>query len=140
MGNTKRVALEPALIQVGKQEGPNDRLLGNFCDACKLAFFPARRYCSKCCERLGESKPLSRRGRLVSFTRIYRKPRHAVVEPPYVLGEVELEEGAHIISVVKAPPEELRTGIELEMTLEKVREDEEGNEVVSYSFVPGLKA
>ncbi len=137
MGNTERRALEPALIQLGEHEGPDDRLLGNVCEACNLVFFPARRYCSKCCERLGESKPLSRRGRLVSFTIISRKPRNAAVEPPYVMGEVELEEGgAHIISVIRALPEALRTGTELEMALEKVREDEEGNAVVAYSFVP----
>ena len=134
MANKKAKALEPALIQLAEGEGSEDRLLGNVCSACSLVFFPARRYCAKCCEKLDEAKPLSRRGRLISFTRVNRKPKHAVVEPPYVVGEVRLPEGVTVISLVKSSSGELKLGAELELTMEKIGEDEEGDAVVGYSF------
>lgn len=76
----------------------------------------------------------------MSFTSVYQKPKYAVVEPPYVVGEIELPEGVVVYSLLtRCSARELKTGAEMELAAVKVREEERQGEpatVLAYAFMP----
>ena len=74
---------------------------------------------------------------------MYQKPKFAIVEPPYLMGEVDLPEKVVIYSLLtqltRGLHKELKIGGEVELTAVKVREEErEGKRVVvfGYAFRP----
>ncbi len=133
------VSLEPGAFEVGSSP-EQCSLLGNTCQRCGLAFFPRRHFCTRCCNARLDEIELSKRGSLKSFTSVYQKPKYAVVEPPYLVGEIELPEKVVVYSLItQCSREELKLGAEMELAAIKVREEErEGIPVtlLAYAFRP----
>ncbi len=116
-------------------------LIGSKCLECGEVRFPANSFCPQCCKETTEKIPLSRSGRLYSFTiqRFKPPPPYRGLEPfePYGVGMVELPEGLRITSVLEeSDPARLSVGMELELIITKFLEDEEGREVLAYKFKP----
>lgn len=60
-------------------------------------------------------------------------------EPPYIIAYVVMPEGAKVLALITGcePSERsLEIGNEVELVIEKIREDEHGNEVRGYKFRP----
>jgi uncharacterized OB-fold protein len=140
---TELVSLEPDVLEVGSSE-EECHLLGNRCPRCGLVFFPRCHFCTRCCGSALEEIRLSRKGLLKSFTKVYQKPKYSSVEPPYLMGEIELPERVVVYSLlVGCAGEELRMGQEVELTTVQVREEERKGEKVAllaYVFRPCQKA
>ncbi len=133
------LSLEPAAFEIGATEEECD-LLGNRCPQCDLFFFPQRHFCARCCGSGLEIVRLSRKGSLRSFTTVYQKPRYAEVEPPYLMGEIELPEGVLVYSLLTCcSASRLKIGSEMKLAAIKVREELQGGKpvaVLAYSFTP----
>jgi Predicted nucleic-acid-binding protein containing a Zn-ribbon len=98
-GTVKRVSLEPGVFRVTQEEG-GDVLLGSRCRVCRRTFFPPRAWCAACCTPTCEEVELSREGTLESYTVVHRKSAYALVETPYILGEVAIPEGIRIYTTI----------------------------------------
>ena len=122
-------------------------LLGTKCHSCGDYFFPRvdtcrNPHCSKA--KPVEQVQLSKKGKLYSFTvnhyppPIFHKPDPFV---PYALGIIELPEGIRVTSVIGTEYNEnnLTVGMNMEMKVDKLYEDKDGNEVVSWRFLPVSK-
>jgi hypothetical protein len=72
------------------------RLIGSRCLACRAASWPARAICERCGSDETEEQVLSDRGMLITYTTVW-VPRLGL-EPPYVLGQVDLEDGVRIFT------------------------------------------
>ena len=115
-------------------------LLGSRCRACGSYFFPKETsFCRNpaCAGTDFEEVPLSRRGRLWSFTNnCYAPPPPYVVrEPfaPYAIAAVELEREKMVVLGQVAPGSEvsdLHAGQEMELVLDTLYEDDEREFVV----------
>ena len=94
-------------------------------------------FCQACTSGNLEPVDLSRQGILYSFT-IVRVPPDGWPGPvPYVLGEVELPEGPHILAeVINAADGELAIGLEVELTLQAVRSGESEPVRMVYKWSP----
>lgn len=116
-------------------EGPV--LAGGRCPACGRIWFPIKRACPVCFgDRLQET-PLSRRGTLHTFAVSHMGPPG--IDTPFVIGFVDLPEGIRLFSLLtRCEPwdEVLEIGMEMEMVVEPIRRDAEGNEIVGYTFRP----
>jgi uncharacterized OB-fold protein len=56
---------------------------------------------------------------------------------PYAEGFVELPEGVRVETLfTDCNFDDLRIGMDMEMVVERLQEDEEGNEILSYKFRP----
>ena len=119
-------------------------LIGTKCNSCGDYFFPRvdscrNPHCSK--DKSVEDVLLSRKGKLHSFTvnhyppPIFHKPDPFV---PYSLGAIELPEGIRVTSIIgeEYNQDNLQVGMDMEMTIDKLYEDKDGNEVVSWRFLP----
>jgi len=122
---------------------PEPRLLASRCTACGAVSWPSTGTCPNphCRDGRIEQIELSRRGRLDSYTIMryqppppWRGPQSMV---PMGQGFVTLPEGIAVAAVfTTADPAELTPGREMELVVDKLYDDEEGNEVMGYRFRP----
>lgn len=119
-------------------EGP--ALLGSRCRACGTWFFPKEHFACRnprCGAMELEERPLSRRGRLWSYTdnRYAPPPPYVAADPfePYAIAAVELEREKMVVlgQVVRGVGvDRLEVGAEMELVLETLFEDETARHVV----------
>ncbi len=91
-----------------------------------------------------EKIPLSRVGKLFSFTTVRVKPPHFIGEVPYLVGVVELPEGERIKTLLTGCDQSfLEIGMEMELVIEPVGRlkapmgnIEAGTEVLGWKFRP----
>lgn len=121
--------------------GPDEpRLLGSRCASCRSYFFPKESlFCrNPACEGTEfESVPLSRVGRLWSFTNAAYAPPPPFVAPdpfvPFAIGAVELaEERMVVLGQMAAGTDvaDLRVGMDVELVLEPLFEDDRAEYMV----------
>lgn len=133
----KRVSFNPSILTLNAPEDGQPHLLGSRCNSCGKVFFPQQALCTECFQE-GSLKehPLSSRGRLYSFTIVEREslaPKGFQV--PYAYGYVNLPEGVRVLSkIIGWTPETLRIDAEVELVLEAIRENSEGQKVMGFRF------
>jgi uncharacterized OB-fold protein len=133
----RMVPLREGLFRVPSGTGDKGALLGSRCPDCGACFFPRRAICLACGRRGMEDTELSTRGKVWTYTIAGQTPPGSLIEAPYVLAVVELPEKV----MVEAPladcePDAARVGMDVEFVLVKMREDEEGNDLVAFKFRP----
>jgi uncharacterized OB-fold protein len=119
-------------------------LIGSKCGSCGETFFPSRLCCRRCSSENMEKIPLSRVGKLFSFTTVRVKPPHFIGEVPYLVGVVELPEGERIKTLLTGNDQSaLEIGMEMELIIESVGRlkapignIEAGTEVLGWKFRP----
>jgi uncharacterized OB-fold protein len=83
---------------------------------------------------------LSRRGKVWSFTTVMLAPPAYKGPVPFDLGYVELPEGVNIYTrFLGAEPGTFKIGQEVELDIDVMQKDAEGNEILGYCFVPVRK-
>jgi uncharacterized OB-fold protein len=143
--------MSQAKAQVAAVEGwfhmdaEQPHLLGSRCKGCGTYFFPKESfYCKNpsCQGSEFDEVPLSRRGTLWSFTNnCYAAPAPFIApEPfvPYAIAAVELaEEKMVVLGQMAAGTEvsQLKAGMEVELILEKLYEDDD-NEYLVWKWKP----
>ena len=132
----KIIPLQEGLFEQGSDG--KYHLLASRCNSCRRTFFPKRKYCGKCGSPDSvEVITLSDRGKVFSFTQIDRKSMYTIIEPPYMEAEVEMPEGVNIFTVLdKCDPQKVDFGMEVEIYVDKVKQDEQGNDVIAFKFKP----
>lgn len=118
-------------------EAPGDQayLLANKCNSCGKVYFPKVALCPDCLKEDSlEELKLSRRGKLYTYT-VVRVPSPGF-KVPYAFGYIDLPEGIRVCSQVStAEFDKLKLGMEMELVLGQVRE-EEGKAIIGYLFQP----
>ncbi len=136
-GEKKVISYNPAILRIRSEEDGLPHLMASRCNSCRIIFFPPQKFCSRCLSSDNlESVELSSRGTLYSFTVVERgslAPEHFQV--PFVYGYVDLPEGVRVLAkILNWEPDTLKIGSPVKMALERIREDEEGNNVVAFRF------
>ena len=115
-----------------------DYLNGSRCSNCKATYAGPRLFCSKCSgQGPFEAVKLSKEGEVHVWTIIHQATPY--VKAPYIAAIVDLPEGVSVntnIIGVEPTPENMKFGMKVRMTTEKVSEDKEGNAYVAYRFQP----
>jgi uncharacterized OB-fold protein len=126
---------------------PSDepRLLASKCDECGNHMFPVQADCPKCSGTSTETVELGRTGTLWTWTVQGYPPKSPPyagdVNPatfePYGVGYVDIDRQVRVETrLTVADPEQLEIGMALEMVLEPLYVNEEGDEVVTFAFAP----
>ena len=119
-------------------------LLGTRCTNCDNHMFPRQTGCPRCLFNEQEDVELATHGTLWTWT-VQAFPPKA---PPY-LGPIGDEFEPYGVGYVELPgqlrvegrltisdPEELKIGMEMELVLDPLSVDDDGNQVVTYAFAP----
>jgi uncharacterized OB-fold protein len=139
---------------MGKQVSVNDfvlnisdgepHLIGGRCKECGNHTFPVMPGCPKCSGMEIEAVPLGTTGTLWAWTVQGFPPK----SPPYLgendpdkfkpfgVGYVELSDLIVESRLTESEPARLNEGMAMEMVLEPLFTDDDGNEVVTYAFKP----
>jgi uncharacterized OB-fold protein len=133
-----RVPIEPGFFTVPDDPGEAPRLLGSRCRACGETFFPHREICARCLHHGTDPVLLGPRGTLYTWTYVhfplFNSNRADV--GGYGVGQVDLPEGPRIQAVLCGEAEDFRIGMPMELELELLRENKQGQQVVIYRFRP----
>jgi uncharacterized OB-fold protein len=141
MGKEKRrIPVKEGLWCEPEDPRGRPRLVGSRCRKCGEVFFPKRdgSLCSYCQGEDFEEIKLSLRGTVYSYTVIMqRPPEYYKGEVPYAIGFVELPEGVRVETLFTGCElDDLQVGMEVEMVIDKLCEEEDGTEVYCYKFRP----
>lgn len=117
-------------------EGPEgETLAANRCKGCGQVFFPkAEQACLNCHEKELEDVPLSRKGKLCSYTVVHMPA--SGFQPPYAVGFVDLPEGVRVFTPLEMEEDKpFKVGMDMEVRV-GVLWKEEDKEVMGFKFAP----
>ena len=121
-----------------QHKGAKPFLIGNRCKGCGLVAFPKTPVCPKCLERdTMEEFLLEGKGQLDSFCIV--NAALPGFKMPSIQAYINLKDGPRIWSLVtgcEPSDESLTIGMDMEMVIAKVKEDKDGNDLISYQFKP----
>jgi uncharacterized OB-fold protein len=125
---------------------PSDqpRLLGSRCTNCGNHMFPIQDGCPKCMSGEQEDVELATRGTLWSWTvQAFPPKAPPYLGPvgddfvPYGVGYVELPGQVRVEArLTENDPERLQIGMEMELVIDTLGLDENGDELITYAFAP----
>ena len=137
-----RVPIEEGFFRIPDDPAEPPRLLGSRCPACGEVFFPRRLVCAKCLHEGTEDMELSTRGRIWTCTYCH-VPMFGKLDADvagYGVAQVDLPEGPRVQSILSGGPDDFAIGMEVDIDLETLRQDSDGNDVVIYRFRPASDA
>ncbi len=122
------------LIRLAGSPSEKPLLIGNKCKSCGEYFFPKRVICPNCLkEDVLEDVLLSNKGKLYTYCIVKVAP--VGFDAPYAVGYVDLPEGLRIFSpLAECDKERLKIDMDVELIVDKIREDEAGQPVYGYKF------
>lgn len=100
------------------------KILGVRCSKCGISYVPPRIFCERCMRELSEFYDAGRKGRVLSYTKIYRDARGNKLNEPKILGIICFDRamGGLLHYIKEDKPETLKIGAEVEAVLEKSSE------------------
>ena len=134
----KRIPIKEGLFIIPSNPEEKPQLIGSACPRCEAVMFPGGPSCPNCQAKDLEPIFLKGPGKLYSYTSVLQRPSIFYKgEIPYFLGYVELPEGIRIRTLLtEVSLQALRVDMDMELVLEKLHDDEEGTEVITYKFRP----
>lgn len=134
-----RIPVRAGLLSTPLEDLAAVRLLGTRCRQCGETTLGTSSLCPNCGGHELESRPLSPRGTLWTYTVARHKPPGDYRGPdpfvPFALGLVELPEGLRVLAPIAGDPGQLRIGMPVAFRA-FVRSAAEAPAVVSFEFVP----
>jgi uncharacterized OB-fold protein len=133
-----RVPIEAGFFTIPEDAAEPPKLLGSRCAVCGEHFFPRRVVCAKCLHEGTADIEMGPRGRLWTWTFVH-VPLFAKKDAPvdaYGVGQVDLPEGPRIQAILFGGADDFEIGMEMELDLEVLRQDQDSNDVVIYRFRP----
>ena len=157
-----RRPIEDGYFTIPDEPGEAPRLLGSRCPACGEHFFPRRVVCARCLAEGCVDVLLGPRGHIYTWTYVHvplfakrdrkvrgdadwrtRGPSGPVPEAPgagsmssYGVAQVDLPEGPRVQGILLGESDDFRIGMEVELDLETLGQDAQGDEVVIFRFRP----
>lgn len=121
--STSVSSVDERLLRLTAADGSRGVLLGMRCRRCAVTVFGPATFCQSCTAPDLDSVALSTQGTLYSYTIVRVPPAGWPGPVPYVLGEVALPEGPHILAeLIDCPHEALRVGMPVALALRPVAE------------------
>ncbi len=140
MTTGKRVHVTEGLFE---ETADGARLLGSKCATCGSTYFPKSPVCRnpKCSGSDMADASFGPEGKLWSYsTQHYAPPLPAKFDEPYepyTLGLVDLPEGLRILGRMSTDDVDgLKSGMDVELIIDRIYSDDDGNDVVSWMFRP----
>ena len=140
MSDNKKVPVEQGLFDIPMRPEEQLYLNGSICVTCDRYFFPKVERCHLCgsTENIKDTK-LGRKGKVYTYTNCCYSPPGGGYKGkvPFGLGLVTLDEGIIICTRInEADTSKLKTGMEVELMLETLCTDDDGNDVVCFTYNP----
>jgi uncharacterized OB-fold protein len=132
----KQIPVREGLWTTPSSPDEKPQLIGSKCLNCGEVIFPTNRNCVNCQSQRMEDIKLSRRGKIYALSIVMLPPPKYYKGPvPFSIGWVELPDGVRVNTpFLGAEPGLFKVGQEVELVIEKLQEDDEGNEIMGFGF------
>ena len=114
--------------------GEKPYLVGYKCNACGNIYIPKLSICPNCWSEELTKIPLSRKGKLYSYSIQYTA--QPGIKTPVAHGFVDFPEDVRVLAQIDAELEQIKIGMEMEVTTGVIREERDGKKWISYKFKP----
>jgi len=133
-----QILIEEGLFEVPSSPSGEPHLIGSKCKICGEVVFPRQMGCPNCCSEGTEEILLGPRGKLYTFTNVNHPVPEGYKGPiPYGVGMVDMPEGVRVEAhLTESDPAKLKVGMDMVLVIDKLFEDEEGNEIIGFKFKP----
>lgn len=121
----------PDLLEV-PEDGTPPYLKGYKCKKCGQLEFPKLRPCPSCWGEEFEMVPLSRKGKLYSYTDIFIGQEGMAT--PYIFGYIDLPENLRIFAQLDGEPGTYKCDEDVELIVGTIRMNLDGLPIDSYKF------
>ena len=135
----KRIPVRAGLWDAPSSLDDKPRLIGSKCPVCGEVYFPKRErgVCIHCGHRGLEEVKLSRRGKIRNFSVVMQQPTQFFLgKAPYAYGWIDLPDVRVRALFTGCDFKDLKLGLPVELVIEKLGDDEQGNEVLAPKFKP----
>jgi len=133
--------MKPGIPLLWRKTNERYNLIGTKCETCNTYYMPGRIVCPTC-RRKGKITEYKFKGlgKLYSHTIVRVAPEDYEYEIPYILGIIELEEGARIMAqITDCDVENVKDGMAVEVVFRKIHDDSpEGLITYGFKFKPIL--
>ena len=131
----KQIPVREGLWTAPASPDEQPQLIGSRCPSCGEVYFPKNDRCVNCQHEPLEEIKLSRRGKVYSVSTVMQAPpKYYTGQVPYAIGYVELPDKVRVLTSFSGDPEKLEVGTEVELVMEKLSEDAEGNDIIGFKF------
>jgi len=132
------IPIKKGLFHKPEKQGEAPYLIGARCSICGYTSFPRKIVCPRCRrDDCMEEIELGERAKLETFAVMQVGTRD--FPPPYIVAYVRTKEGVSIFTIVtdcEAREDALEIGEEMELVIEKIKEDESGNCLLGWKYKP----
>ena len=136
------IPIIPDSLHVPKSKDDDFYLLGAGCSICGYVCFPPKLVCVKCLRDDSMKRiKLSPFGILETFAVMQIAPPGFTA--PYIIGYVKLDNGPLVFTLItqcEARNGALEIGEKMELVIEKIGDDKNGNDIVGWKFRPAKKS
>ncbi len=114
------------------------RLIGQKCESCGLTLYPPKSVCPKCWQSEGLREALlGPYGTLFTYSVVRIGTPEYAKKTPYAIGYVDLAEGVRVFAqLAVADFGDLAIGLEMELFIDELYTDDNGQNVMGYKFRP----
>jgi uncharacterized OB-fold protein len=130
--------MKEGFFHTPEKPGEKPYLLGSRCGECGYVCFPKMEVCVKCLrDDTMEGIKLGERATLETYT--VMRVGTPDFPPPYIIGYVRTKEGVLVFTPItgcEATDDALQIGEEMELVIEKIKEDEKGNLLIGWKYKP----
>ena len=124
-------------LRLTKDDGSEGVLLGFRCRQCDTVIFGPGTFCQSCTSDQLEPVEFDPHGTLYSYTIVRVPPAGWKGPVPYVLGQVQLEEGPQVLAeVIDCQEQDLAVGLPVTLTFKNVSWEDTDEEKVVYKWRP----
>lgn len=130
-------SVDPQRLKLKCDEEVTGVLIGFQCLECRVKVFGQATCCQSCSSSNLEPVEFSTSGILFSYTIIRVPPAGWPGPVPYVLGEITLPEGPHVLAeVIGIHEPDLSIGMHMELTIQAVKVTGSDQEKATYKWRP----
>ncbi len=130
-------SIDPQRLRLTTEQATEGVLVGHRCKECDISVFGPAVFCQACSSSDLESIQFAGRGTLYSYTVVRVPPAGWPGRVPYVLGEVELPEGPHVLAeVIGLDEDEPTIGMTMELALENLAGADGETQLAVYKWRP----
>jgi len=135
---SKQILINDGLFTIPSSPAEEPHLIGSKCKNCGEVVFPRQAGCPNCCSEDVEETLLGPGGTLYSFTNVNHPVPEGYKGPiPFGVGLIDMPEGTRVEAhLTEHDPDKLKVGMEMTLIIDKLFDDEEGNEIIGFKFKP----
>lgn len=130
-------SIDPNRLRLTNDEGSTGVLIGFKCHDCEISVFGPATFCQSCTSQHISATEFSSSAELYSYTIVRVPPAGWPGDSPYILAQVQLNEGPHVVAeLIGCENKDVEIGMRVELVLVPVNGTSPSEIKIVYKWRP----